>query len=499
MGTLDSTIVSVALPVLSPSLHMSYSEALWVQAAYLLVLSIVLIPAGRLADARGHVRFYLGGMAVFAILSLACAFSFNGPLLITARAFQGAGSALMAATTSALVTSVFPPQGRGRALGFSVMAGYLGLMAGPPLGGLIVTHVDWRWIFLINVPVAIVTLAAGWSLLKVERRDHEAIRRESLTAHPVVGPTSDPGRAVDWPGALLLGLALAALLIPLTLVPFWGWTDARTIGLLAMFVVLLVAFGLVENRVANPVLDLDLVRRNRVFAAGTFATLLNYAAVHGVTIFTAVFLQVVEGHSAQRAGLFLLTQPIFMVLLSPLFGHLSDRVGSRMLATTGMVVIAAGVAQLGFLPTGAQPGRVLLALATVGVGMAAFSSPNTSSVMGSVKRSQLSLASGFLGTMRSVGQIMSVGLLGAIAASSLGPTGGRVLFLGEGVSEAAASSFSQGYRTAMLVAVGLGIAGAVVSLVRGHPDAEHQLPPCGDDTSGLTADEVNEVKLRLQK
>jgi EmrB/QacA subfamily drug resistance transporter len=470
MSPLDSTIVAVALPTLAPSLRLSYSAALWVQAAYILMLSVLLIPIGRLADTHGLMRFYLIGTALFGLSSIACALSFNGASLILARCFQGSGAAFMSATSAALVTTVFPPQERGRALGLNAMAGYVGLTAGPPLGGLIVTHFGWHWIFLINVPIAIATLANGWFLHGAERRDRAAEGERLVTGQRVGSePASKAGKAVDWPGAALLGLMLASLLVPLTMVPFWGWNSPRTIGLLAAFVVLLVAFVFVEDRVQDPVLDLDMVRKNRLFAAGNFAALLNYAAVYGLTIFTAVFLEVVEGYSAQRAGLILLTAPIFMAALSPLFGRLSDRIGSRVLATGGMLLGGVGIAQLGILPDTAHPWRVLLALGTVGVGMAAFSSPNTSAVMGSVGRSQLGVAAGFLGTMRFAGQGISLALLGAIAASGLGPTGGRVLFLGEKASRAAASSFSGGYRTAMFVAVGLAVAGAMVSLVRGRP------------------------------
>jgi MFS family permease len=178
-------------------------------------------------------------------------------------------------------------------------------------------------------------------------------------------------------------------------------------------------------------------------------------------------LEVAEGYPAQRAGLFLLTQPVFMAGLSPIFGRLSDRIGSRAPATTGMMLVALGTVQLGILPSPAPWWRIILALAVVGIGMAAFSAPNTSAVMGSVLRSQLSLASGFLGTMRTAGQGVSLALLGGIAASGLGPIGGRVIFLGEKGSEAAAASFGDGFRTAMLVAAGLAVAGAMVSMVRG--------------------------------
>jgi predicted MFS family arabinose efflux permease len=310
----------------------------------------------------------------------------------------------------------------------------------------------------------------GWFLLGAEKQDRAAAR-ELASGVPRAGGAPGPraDTRLDWLGSVLLAAVLVTLLVPLIFVPFWGWRSPQTFGLLAAFVVLLVAFGYVEGRVKDPVLDLDLVRKNRAFAAGNFAALLNYAAVYGLIVFTAVFLEVAQGYSPQRAGLILLIQPIFMAGLSPLFGRLSDRLGSRVLATSGMLVGAVGIVQLAILPDSRAAWRVLLALAIVGIGMAAFSSPNTSGVMGSVKRSQLSLASGFLGTMRSAGQGISVALLGAIAASGLGPTGGRVLFLGEKASQVAAAEFAKGYRTAMFLAVGLAIAGAAVSLVRGRP------------------------------
>jgi EmrB/QacA subfamily drug resistance transporter len=462
MGTLLATIVAVALPVLSPALRLTYSEALWVQAAYLLTMSVFLIPVGRLADQRGLMRFYLFGLCIFGIFSVACSLAFNGASLIVARCLQGSGSAFTSATSVALVTTAFPAKDRGKALGLNAMAGYVGLMLGPPIGGLIVDHTSWRWIFLINVPLVIITIVGSWLLLDAEERDREKARAGSSVGH-----VARFGVSLDWPGTALLALTLVALLVPLIFVPFWGWQSLPTLGLLGGFVILLAVFILVENRVQDPVLDLDLLRKNRLFAAGNAAAFLSYAAVFGITTLTAVFLEIVEGYSAQRAGLLLLAQPVFMASLSPVFGRISDRIGSRLPATGGMLLVAAGTALLGTLPASAAAWRVALALAVVGIGMAAFSAPNTSSIMGSVQRSQLSLASGFLSTMRTAGQGFSIALLGAIAASGLGPVGGRVLFLGEQASGAAALSFSDGYRTAMLVAAGLAVAGALASLQRG--------------------------------
>lgn len=459
IGTMLTTIVAVALPNhMAPDLGLTYSEALWVQAIYPLTMAICFIPVGRLAQRTGLLRFYLLGVAVNGVFSIACGLAFSGPFLVAMRCLQASGGAIMSATSMALVTSVFPPQERGRGLGFNAMAGYLGLTVGPPLGGVIVTHVSWRWIFFISLPLVLIALVWGWSFLGAERRDRAAANE--LT-------TLRAGTRLDLAGAMLLGLSLTCLMVPLISVPFWGWKSPLTLGLLGGFVVLLVAFILVEKRVHDPVMDLDLVRKNRVFAAGTTAALLNYAAIYGVTLLTAAFLEIVEGVSAQQTGLILLASPILIVLLSPVFGRLSDLIGQRIPATAGMLLTAAGTVQLGLLPSPAPVWRVVLALCFTGVGMAAFSSPNSSSVMGAVRRSELSLASGFLGTMRTAGQGISIGLLGAIAASTLGPTGGRVLFLGEEASAAAAQSYSGGYRTAMLVAAGLAVIGALVSMVRG--------------------------------
>lgn len=251
------------------------------------MISILVIPFGRLSDTRGRMRFYATGVVVFGLGSLAAAVAPSGAFLIAARCVQGAGAALLGATSAAIITAVFPPTERARALGLNGMAVYLGLTAGPPLGGLLVTHFGWRWIFLVNVPIALATLVAGRGLLAVERRD-----RLVTSARAEIAPR---GARIDIPGAVLLGVTLATLFVPLTFSPFWGWADTRTIGLLAASAVFLTAFVVVEDRVEEPLLHLDLLRRNRLFAAANVAALLQYAAMYGVTVFTAVFLEICAG------------------------------------------------------------------------------------------------------------------------------------------------------------------------------------------------------------
>ena len=451
MTPFDASIVAVALPSMGADLQLSYSQALWAQAAYLLITSVLLISAGRFADARGLTRYYLLGTAVFALGSVVAGVAPDGTVMIAGRCVQGLGGAFMFSTSAAIVTSAFPARERGKALGLTVTAVYLGLTLGPVVGGLIVSNADWRWIFFINVPIAALTVAAGWTLMGVERRDRLAAGLLQTSRH------------VDWLGAALLGAALMALFVPLTYSPLWGWTSAATIGSLVAALLLFAAFVLVEDRVREPMLDLDLVRKNRVFRAANVAALINYVAVFGVTTLTAVFLQIVQGLTAEQAGLVLLMQPVLMAALSPFTGRLSDRLGSRILATAGMALIAAGMLQLSL--ASASVGQVLPALGTIGVGMSLFSAPNMSAVMGSVERSQLGLASGFLSTMRFTGQGVSIALLGAIAAWKLGPEGGRIVFLGELGSGAGTEAFADGFHSAMLVGAALAAFGAVVSWI----------------------------------
>jgi EmrB/QacA subfamily drug resistance transporter len=454
MGPLDGSIVAVALPVIGPDLGLSFSASMWVQAAYLLAMAVLLIPLGRLADRRGRVRFYLFGIVVFGLGSLLAALSMNGAWLVGSRVVQGVGAALLVATSAAIVTAVFPPGERGRALGINVMAVYLGLSVGPPLGGFLADSLGWRWIFLVNLPIAAVVLAWGWLRLpRGERPD---------------GPAPRP----DIAGSGLLAAFLLCLLVPLTFAPQWGWGSARTLVLLAAAAAALAGFIVVETRVPDPVLDLDLLLRNRLFAAANLAALLNYLALYAVSVLTAIWLQIVQGRSAALTGWLLLGQPVMMALLSPLSGRLSDRIGSRVLATGGMVAVAAGMVMLAAMPTGAGVPRVVAGLAVVGLGMAAFSAPNTSAVMGSVRRDQLSVAGAFLGTMRTTGQALSVAVLGGIAASRLGAEGGRLLFThGQAAGDVAARTvhaYAEGYALAMVVGAGLALAGAAVSLTRGR-------------------------------
>ncbi len=446
LGPLDVTVVALALPAMGRDLGLSFSGGIWVQAGYLLAYALVLVPAGRLGDQWGRLRVWRVGVIVFSVASLMSAVSPDDAWLLAWRAVQGTGGAMLAATSTALVTAVFPASERGRALGLNIMALYLGLSLGPLIGGLLVEHAGWRWIFLVNLPMAAVALVAA------ARLDE--------------GPPA-PGRPrLDPLGTLLLGGALCGVMIGLTFGPLWGWDSGRVIGLITAGTLLLVAFGVAETRTAAPLIDLAMFRGNRLFALGNLAALLNYSAVFGVIALTAVLLQITGGLSPTHAGLVMLAQPVVMVALSPVAGRLSDTIGSRSLASGGMVLVAGGLAMLAVTPADLPTPWIMAGLAVTGLGMAAFSSPNTSAVMGSAARDRLGVAAAILAMMRTLGQTLSLAVLGTLAAAPLGAAGARALFGGAAdVGDAAA--YLDGYRLAMTVGAVIALVGAGLSLGRG--------------------------------
>jgi MFS family permease len=468
MATLDSSILAVALPSVSADLHLSFSAALWVQVSYLLVVTVLLIPVARWGEKRGMFFVYWVGNLAFAVFSIAAGFAFDGVFLIAARVCQAVGGAFIVATSAALVAAAFPPHERGRALGLSMMGSTLGQTFGPPVGGLIVAHLGWQWIFFIKVPVALVSLVAGWNLLGAERRDLAAKALGTLASGPAADLPGRQGRrySIDYRGAALLGALLAALFLPLIFSPLWGWTSPRVIAPLVSAIGIGAIFVYAENRTADPLLDLRLFKRSRVFTTSNIASLLYMAGAYGVTIFTAVFLEVVQGRSAQVAGLMLLAQPAVASLGAPIAGRLSDRLGPHGLSAGGLAVMAAGTLQLALLNIGSSVGAIVAALATLGLGVGLFSTPNFSAIMGSVDRSQLGVASGMFTTSRFCGMGVSIAVLGAIAASKLGPAGGRVILLGARAGVGNANAFAAGYRQAMFFGAGFALLGIVVSLIR---------------------------------
>jgi EmrB/QacA subfamily drug resistance transporter len=343
---------------------------------------------------------------------------------------------MLFANGPAILTGNFPPAQRGQALGLQATMTYLGLTAGPALGGLLAAHLGWRSVFYINVPVGALALALSARFIP---RDRPAER----------------GGRFDIAGACTFLLSLVALLLALNQGHEWGWTAAPVLGLLAAAVAFGGAFLAVEKRVASPMLDLSLFA-SRVFSASTASAVLNYVCLYGITFLMPFYLIQGRGLGPAQAGLILTAQPLVMAVAAPLAGTLSDRIGSRLLSTAGMVLLGIGLLLLSRLGPESPFGQVVGSLAVVGLGIGIFISPNTSALMGAAPRSRQGIAAGVLATARNVGMVLGVGLAGAIFTTVLarGPAGET-------------ASLFAAVRLSFLVAAGVAFLGAVVAAARG--------------------------------
>jgi EmrB/QacA subfamily drug resistance transporter len=439
MSALDGSVVNTLLPVLSHALQTSIAGIEWVTTIYLLVISGLLLSIGRAGDLFGHKRLFLGGFALFVVGSALCGMAGSANALIALRVIQALGAAMLMATSPAILTRSFPSTQRGRALGAQGTFTYLGLTVGPSLGGWLAEAFGWRSVFYINVPVGLAAIALA--VYSIEN-DHVKEAEERF----------------DFVGAALFTAGLVALMVALNQGHDWGWTSPLTLGLLVGAVALLVVFVHVESRRPAPMLDLSLFR-SRTFSASAASALLNYACVYAITFVLPFLLIQGRGLGTAQAGLVLTAQPIVMAIVAPVSGTLSDRIGSRGLATVGMLVLAAGLVALGLLVTHGSLTQLAAALALVGLGIGLFVSPNNSALMGAAPRNRQGIASGVLATSRNVGMVLGVGFAGAIfttvATHAASPEAGLVT----------------GIRASLLAAAGVALVGALTSAVRGDTRA----------------------------
>ena len=432
VSALDSSIVNAILPLLRDDLQTTVAEIEWVTVVYLLVVSGLLLGFGRAGDLYGQKRVYLVGFFIFVIASAACGFAPSAGWLVGLRGVQGIGAAMLFATSPAIVTKSFPDAERGRALGTLAMMTYLGLTAGPALGGWLAHAAGWRWVFYINVPIGAAAIAISWRVVKDE-------------------PTAAAGESFDFLGAALFMAGLVALLVALNQGHGWGWISAPTLGLIAIGCAILTVFVRVERRHPSPMLDLSLFR-NHIFAATTTSAFLNYASVYSVVFVIPFLLVQARGLNMQEAGLVLSAQPLVMAVVAPISGALSDRIGTRGPATLGMATLAAGLLLLAWASKAAPLGGLAAALGVVGLGVGIFVSPNNSALMGSAPSQRQGIAAGVLATARNVGMVAGIGLAGAIFTT----------FLSAGEAE----GLVRGVQASLVVAAGIAGVGAATSWTR---------------------------------
>jgi EmrB/QacA subfamily drug resistance transporter len=426
--------INIALPTIGREFAMDAVLLAWVPTSYLLSTTVFLLPFGRIADMYGRKRIFTYGIVLYIISSLLAATSTSAIMLILSLIPQGIGAAMIICSGVAIIASSYPVEGRGRALGINVAAVYLGLSLGPFLGGLLTQYFGWRSFFLTSLPLGLIVITLLLWKMKGEWAEAK-------------------GEKFDLSGSVIYSLAVVAIMYGLSILP-------EILGLVVILIGLLgfVAFFWRETKAANPLLNINLFKNNRVFAFSNFAALINYSATFAVTFLLSLYLQYTKGFSPQTAGMVLLSMPAVQAIFSPLAGRLSDRITPQILASSGMAFTTIGLILLAFLAQNTAIGFIIFSLLILGFGFAFFSSPNTNAVMSSVGTKTYGVASATLATMRSVGMMLSMGIAMLISAIYVG----RVEITPEYYS-----AFIAGMKVAFIIFAALCFVGIFASLARG--------------------------------
>lgn len=396
MVGLDATVVAIANPYIGRSLHASLSGLQWVTNAYLLVLAVLLVPAGKVGDRYGRRLAFLVGVTGFAAASLMVGLSHSLPEVIAFRSVQGAFGALLMPNTLGLLRAATPPERLETTIGIWGGASAVAIAAGPIVGGLLVQNFSWQAVFYLNVPIGAFALAMGLFVL-AESRD-SALHR------------------FDIPGLVALGAGLFALVFGVIKAQTWGWASGRTVGLLVAALVLLVVFALIESRVAEPLIPLRLFL-DRSLSLGTVLVLVNTFALYGVLFFVTLYLQSVHGFSAVEAGVRSLPLTATFVVASPIAGLLTARFGPRVPLVIGMAAAAAGLAALSRLGVDAPYWHLWPALVVLGVGLGFVIVASTQAIVGNAPAEDGGLAGGIQSAALQLGGVLGTSVLGSVLAS----------------------------------------------------------------------------------
>ncbi len=445
MGPIDASIVNVVLPTITESFGVDIPTAQWVPMVYLLTIGSLLLFYGRLGDIIGYRRVYLAGLMGFVIASGLCGLAPSVRWLIAFRAVQGLAAGMMMAVAFAIITAIFPPDERGKALGISAISVSAGLAIGPSLGGLIAFALGWRYVFLINLPIGI----AGY-----------------LWVYCVVPEKKgQPGR-MDMPGVVTTFICLLSLLLFINRLPRTGFSHG-TILLLLVAIAAGVAFLFIESTVTQPILNLGLFR-NATFSSANAGALLNFASQYVIVFLTPFYLQRVLHYPSNHVGLVMTAFPLAVMVVAPISGALSDRIGTRAPASIGAGICALALFLLSRLPVYTTGEDVMWRLALFGFGTGIFQSPNNSAIMGSAPRVHLGIASGVLATMRIVGMVLGIAVGGAV----LDAFAADVLLEKAALEGAEAAAFLEGLEHAYLAGAIMTAAAGIASLIRDGRDRE---------------------------
>jgi EmrB/QacA subfamily drug resistance transporter len=462
MIMLDNTVVNVALPSIQKDLGTSISGLEWTVNAYTLSFAVLLVTGGRLGDIFGRRRMFLFGVLVFGLSSAFIALSQTEAWLVTGRAVQGIGAAFMMPATLSIITNAFPPHERGKAIGTWAGVSALALAIGPVVGGALVENVSWQSIFLLNVPVAAVAVFVTLAATR-ESRD------ETSTHH------------VDIPGVAAITVSLGAIVLALVEANSWGWGSARILGLFALGAVALAAFVVAEMRVLEPMVDFSFFRSKSFLGANLVAFMVTFAML-SVFFFLALYMQNIKGYTPLQAGVRFLPTTLVIIVVGPISGRLSDRIGPRPPMVVGLLLTAGSLFWQGHLNVDTSYGFLVGAFVLLGFGIGMVMSPMSTAAMNAVDRTKAGVASGLVSMSRMVGGTFGVAVMGALItglgksklddtlpnvpagqrqdlADALGAGGGTQAkgAVGDAVREAFVYALNNGLRIGAAAAVGAAI------------------------------------------
>jgi len=387
---------NLALPQIGETFSMKAVTLTWLSTIYLISTAIFQVPFARLADLIGRKKVFEAGILCFAVCCILCGFASSGTMLIGLRFLAGLGSAMQFGTNMAILTAVFPPQQRGKAMGINSAVVYASLAAGPLLGGILTHYFGWRNLFIITGTASLSLIAFSRIFMNTEWVEAK-------------------GEKFDWTGSLIYGFGLFGLIYGFTQLPHFIGFCWLIGGIMA-----LIGFIFFEQQCSNPVFNLRIFSGNRVFVYSSLSTLINYAATAAVTFMLSLYLQYIRGYDARHAGLILITQACIQAIFSVFSGRLSDKIHPSHLASLGMGIITIGLVGMIFITATTPVALLILLLIILGIGFGIFASPNTNVIMSSVDKKYYGQASATTGTMRLTGQALSMGIAGMSIALKLG-------------------------------------------------------------------------------
>jgi len=432
--------LNVSLPSIGKELSMPAVSLSWIATGYLLAAGMALLPIGKAADIYGRKKFFRIGVWIILTSCVLAMIAPNSTFLLAMRIVEGFGAAFIFSTGTAIMVSLYPPQQRGKILGINTASVYSGLSLGPVVGGFITQHLGWRFVFL--VPIVII-LFVQYFASKLEGDWAEA-----------------KGHSFDRAGTAILSSSLLSLVLGMSFMPGIKGFVLVIIGITGLGL-----FWFWQNKTDSPLLE-PAIFNNMVFALSNLAALINYAATYAVGFLLSLYLQYIQGLPPQKAGLVLLAQPITMALFSPFSGRLSDKVQPRVLSSLGMGMCALGLLAFSFLNHNTAIWQVVVGLLFLGIGFGLFSSPNTNAVMSSVEKKYLGLASGTLGSMRLLGQVMSMGGASLVFAIYIGNVK---------ITPESYPAFLTALDVMFKVCCGLCVLGIWASLSRGNLKRQHSV------------------------